>query len=333
MLNLIGIKCRNKIFISIFSEEDVWTNYSEHSHYDTCIYYFINGKQPEKSFHRYWCVINKEPEKVQIYKPQPNINGRYELIDNKLSDKLPRIIKEKDIEKDNSGYWLGEYANFQSLYKYFSDKQPDILVDVEFTYKTICELDEIKDYGIFKYNINHNSIWENKKEVNNKDLIYQLIDKLLFPEILLPSKSCKLNSKDSYDIVRAYVKENINSKYAEITSDYDFCFTVKKKITLSQVDSYTVDVNNSWFGKKKRKPKYEKRYVTSRLVEIFNMAPKIYNDYKVIDGFQGKNQEDLKNNIDDYCKQLIEFINEPLIDCPHCQGYGVILKENFGVEI
>jgi DNA-directed RNA polymerase subunit RPC12/RpoP len=57
------------------------------------------------------------------------------------------------------------------------------------------------------------------------------------------------------------------------------------------------------------------------------MAPKKYQNYRIIEGFRGKTQEDLKNNIDSYCKKLIEFINEPVVDCPHCKGRGIVDEE------
>jgi hypothetical protein len=335
MLNLIGIKIKQGIYVTDFTKEKVWS-YSEYSHYNSCIDYLFDGKRPTETFDKYWVLIDKEPEKIQQYKSQPNINYRYELIENEITSQLkdiPKVLKDDDIEKDQEGYWIGKYELLRNYYKSVSDKQPDILIDIEFTYKTILELDEVKDFGTFNYKVNYSSHWNNHKtEVNGKNIFHQLIDGIVFPEILISSKPCALNSEDSYAIVRNYVKENINPRYAEITSDYDFCFTVKKKISLIDKIEYSIDVNNSWFGKRKRKPKYEKRFRSHRLIEVFNMAPKPYQGYKVINGFMGKDQEDLKNNIDDYCKQLIEFINEPLVDCPHCNGEGVIFEKEFELK-
>ena len=45
----------------------------------------------------------------------------------------------------------------------------------------------------------------------------------------------------------------------------------------------------------------------------------------IIKGFTGENQDDLKQKIDAYCEDLIKFINEPIVDCPHCKGRGVVL--------
>lgn len=113
----------------------------------------------------------------------------------------------------------------------------------------------------------------------------------------------------------------MNYDVAEITSDYNFCFTVSKKIAFSEPEEYSVDINAAH---PRRKSKWQKRYRTSRSSNIFSMAPAPYKGYKVIPGFEGKDQEDLKAKIDSYCKDLIEVINEPIKDCPHCKGRGVI---------
>ena len=137
----------------------------------------------------------------------------------------------------------------------------------------------------------------------------------------------QVNSKFADWIKRAIVKydfkENIDSKYATITSDYDFCFTVKKKIELFTPEKYELDVSPI----KARKPRYETRYRKTREHEIFEMtySPENYKGYTPIKEFEGKDLKDLKHNIEVFCKNLIEKINTPLKDCPHCKGYGVIL--------
>lgn len=50
-----------------------------------------------------------------------------------------------------------------------------------------------------------------------------------------------------------------------------------------------------------------------------------YRGYTVISGMTAKNNTELKNKMDEYLERLMEFINEPIVDCPRCKGYGVIL--------
>ena len=97
--------------------------------------------------------------------------------------------------------------------------------------------------------------------------------------------------------MRAYIKQNIDPKYAIITSDHDFCFKVEKKISLFDIKEYTVDVNNSVFNKRKRKPKYEKRYKTDRKSICFEMTPpssRKYENYTPMDGISGTDYKDLE---------------------------------------
>lgn len=322
-LNIIGIKCKDCFFVTNYESKNSWNKYNSLNNF------IINDKEPEKTFDCNWNKIEKEPIKIQQYESQPVINKRYELMDKTLiSEKIPEILKYEDviIQDDDDCIWKDIYRQYKSLYEYKYDIQPDILIDIEFQYKTILEVEEIKEYNNFNYRIPGK--WKDEVFLlSEKDIGHQLLDKIIFPEIILPSKLCELTQQQSYNIVRQYVKENIDLKVAEITSDYDFCFTVKKKIKLSKDEEYQVDVNNSYFQKRKRKPKLETRYRKYNMIECFNMAPNVYNNYKVIQGFKGKDQDDLKNNIDDYLKNLIEYINEPLEECPHCKGLGVIFNE------
>ncbi|MCK4259658.1 MAG: hypothetical protein KAX49_11810 [Halanaerobiales bacterium] len=319
MKKIIGIKCKDKFFISEFKPDS-------YNKYISPVDLIINGEKQKQSFHPGWCIVNKEPESLQRLIKQSNINHRYELIDKTMeSKKIPSTIEYIDGEL----VWNTKYAIYQSLYKLVSDKQPDVLEDIEFEYETIMEVKEIKEYQGFAYDIQKTQ-WEKDglREVKEGEVQHQLIDEIMFPDILLPLRPCSLTSKQSFDVVRQYVKQHINYEVAVITSDFNFCFTIKKKIPLSEPEEYSINVNENWVGRK-RKPKYETRYKRFREIECFNMSPEAYGDYKVIEGFRGGDREDLKNNIDDYCKKLITFINEPVKDCPQCKGRGVISIETF----
>jgi len=146
-----------------------------------------------------------------------------------------------------------------------------------------------------------------------------ILDQITTHPILLSTKPCKLSRQDSYNIVRKYIKSNIDPKWASITSDYDFCFAVSKTIQ-HEPEKYSVNVG-------KRKPKYETRYTRSRTAQVYKVAPSPREGYPVIEQFEGKNEEDLRNNIQKFLDELIEIINKPLVECEHCKGYGVIEHE------
>jgi excinuclease UvrABC ATPase subunit len=100
---------------------------------------------------------------------------------------------------------------------------------------------------------------------------------------------------------------------------------VSKLIELHDPESYKVNVNQY----KRRAPKYETRYRKTREVKVFEMThdEKCYGNYTVIKGFSANSQAELAAVIDNYLDDLMKTINEPLVDCPHCKGMGVIIKE------
>lgn len=319
MIKLVGVKSGEKYFITRDSG-DGYRRYSLPNRY------IINSGKIEKSFHKNWGVLSTEVKTVQEVKSQPDINHRYELRDLSLeSDKIPLLLMRDEISYyDSDSYewiWNKQYSMYQSMYELKSDNQPNLLVDVEFEYETIMEFDGLLEHSGFGYEV-FKTQWEHEgyRILDENSIKHQLIDEMIFPEIILPSRPCSLSRKQTFDIIRVYIKQNINFQRASITSDYDFCFTVKKKIDLSEEEKYSVDVN--WAKKTKRK-KFETRYKRFREIEIFDMAPKPYQNYRVIDGFIGENEKDLKSKIDSYCKDLVDYINEPVSDCPHCKGRGV----------
>ena len=77
--------------------------------------------------------------------------------------------------------------------------------------------------------------------------------------------------------------------------------------------------------KKTKKTNLKKQYVRYNLIEIFNMSHNGYSVYDANYRFQGNDIEDLKNNIDNYLKDLIKKINEPLKYCSCCNGTAVVM--------
>ena len=284
--------------------------------------YIVNGGKPQETFHRDWLWVGSEPKEVKKIVKQPNINHRFELVsDSFASSDIPRVMPKHEIMEENEdGYcgWKEEFKHLQSLYEEKSDKQPDILEPIEFTYTTILEVPEIKIAEDFNYG----SI------VSQGDIKHQIIDEIIFPDIVLPNKPSKLTSHQSYNIVRNHIKQNINMDVSKITSDYDFCFTVKKKVILSSPRHIKNEILNAR-GRSYQKRRYREYYVKEREVEVFEMTyfPKCYSPYTPIRGFTGRNHQDLQKNIDKYLKEIMEIINTPLKDCHYCDGMGVIITE------
>lgn len=325
MMKIIGIKTNDGFYITddLKNERDYYNSLTQLASM------LINGEKPEQTFQKKWVKVKSEPKSIQQYVSQPSINKRYELIDKLLKDKFKEVwLLEETTVKVECEQVRAE-GFIPDLYEYKQDDQPNILQDVEFEYQTIVEIDEIKTPEIFSYK--RSGEYDNSKDYGNvteKDIKYDMISQIISPAILLHTQPCKLGAKESYDLVRKYIKQNINYDVAEITSDYDFCFTVKKKIALSQPHVYQVDVNNTFFGKK-RKPKYQTRVSKHDSISIFEMTPanKPYERYTPLPPFEGDSQDSLKENIDSYLRHLIGVINEPLQYCECCNGTGVKFRE------
>lgn len=291
----------------------------------------IDGEKPSPTFHEGWVEIKKKPKKIQSYESQLNTNYRYVIKDKKfLNLDIKEVYSREEVayKKDYSWYWKEEYSHLSSLYKLVYDENPDILVDLPFDILVTMKVEEVKQ-SEFSYNIiKQCGFIKNKKVLAGSDVQQQLMDEIIFPTIMYPSLPCKLSSKQMFDIIRAYIKDNIDPKVAKILSDYDFHFSVEKRIPLHTPEEYSVDVNA--FSLRKRKPKYEKRMRKERNHKLLDISHnKTGNKYggSVVSAIIGENHEDLKGKIDKYLKDLITHINEPVKDCPHCEGDGVILDK------
>ena len=293
ILKLIAIKTKDKVFVS--------DNVESKSYFSSTVGNLLfDGSKPKSTFVSHWYELSQMPKEIQrIIAPQ-RLNQRYELMEGyPVTEATPQIIYESYIDDES------EYYDVRGLYQQKYELTEETFEPVEFE---VVILDEINGFV----------------PVNPKfDLHYGLLDKLQVHPVLLPTKPCSLSAAESYKIIRQYVKENIDPKVAEITSDYDFCFTVKKKVRLANEEQYRVDISSP----RAKKPKYETRYRKYRSVEIYEVAPKAYQSYPIVTPFIGKDYNDLQKNIEEFLSDLMKDINEPVVECSCCGGTGVIFKE------
>lgn len=302
ILKIIAIKTGKCVYIS----DNINNENYHHSKLSTL--YFDNNLA-KKTYEKEWLEVPQIPDKIETVIKGRKINEKYTLKSEFLNLNLDNQKEIDFFRCKNDCYDCDcENSKLKVFYDYSYDMSEDKRENVPFE---ITVIEEENNFEI------------TKKEFN---LQFNLIDRLKFNPVLLPTRPCYLTKLESYNIIRNHIKTNINGQHAGITSDYDFCFTVKKKIRLSQQEEYFVDINNTLFQKRKRKPLMEKRYVKNREVEVFEMAPKEYQKYTVIKEFTGTDVNDLKNNIKTYLDELMQMINSPLTDCPHCKGEGVIIE-------
>lgn len=326
MLKIIGIKTNDGFYITDNINADSYFNSQLKDK-------VINKESLLSTFNKDWFKTKDEPISVERYVAQPSINKRYELRDKSLSGSLKDIYKYEDVfikyDNDYSKIFVPDFEKIMPLYDYIEDKQSSILEPIDFEYETITKIKEIKTPEQITYKT-YGEWGKVGNRITNENIKADMISLIITPKVLIHEAPSYLSRKDTYDIIRAHIKDNINPKVAEITSDYDFCFTVVKKIKLAKEHVYKVDINDNFFGllgRRKKKPKYETRVQKTRKVQVFEMCHNPYQGYTPIEPFSGENQDDLKRIIDNYLSHIISVINEPLCECDKCNGTGVLLNE------
>lgn len=157
------------------------------------------------------------------------------------------------------------------------------------------------------------------------------IDAMLTPEFLHPLRPCRLSSKQMFQIVRAFVKENIDLNKAAITSDYDFCFTVKRRQYHAKPKTVRTELKTAT-GRRYKIPKYKTRTETHVLETIFEMSHAQahhggpYTGYTSMPAMEADNLQDMHERLTFYLEHLISTINADAGACPHCEGTGFFEK-------
>lgn len=243
------------------------------------------------------------------------------------SDNLPLEIA--DWKVDDEGYYeiLGS-ADIAELYMPVVVEQEPIIETVEFEVNLLGEFiiedpANIKDRKI--KTVREGNWKEEEIEVALAQVVeYDDVIKLLTPEFLLAQVPCKLSSKQMYKIVRQHLIKNLDQTENTITSNYDFCFTVKKRAHTKPFIS-----SESYFSGRKLKTKNVTK--NEKLVEVFEMTwagykgKGGYEGYTCIQEMQGNNLEDLYTKLTNYLDYLVGTLNKRVEECSCCNGTGFII--------
>lgn len=306
--------------------------------------YLFNGKTPVSTHHDAWLFIPDETElkKLEQLKSGGKINFRWALSnkDDELVKKLnlPEEISLEDAHEYDDDYskYIGKECEQYSV-RHFYDRVHDMADDyyeqIDFEIKFLGDIQSewtnnlVTDtYKVYKTEYKS----EGFKELDLGEVArYSELEQMMTPDLLIHNRPCKLTSKQTYDIVRYWILDNIDSAYAAVTSDYDFCFTVKKKISIKPYVVKNEQLTQA--GKSYRKPRFTTKSVKHTVVEIFEMTNNVrkYKGYTVIEGFEGDSLQDLANNIKAYLSELMDYINKPVSQCSHCDGTGHIVGNDF----
>lgn len=252
------------------------------------------------------------------------------------NEEIPLELSVEQVEpyyNDDTEQWEWKsYSDYRALYK----ETYEVLED-------IWELQELEITVIRKLHIeNYENPAEMKVGVVLRDNVpnsysssdslasivyYDDFERLLTPEFLLHERPCKLTSPQVYSIVRHHIKNNINPACAAITSDYDFCFTVKRKVAIKPYVNKT-EIKTAR-GRSYSTPKFRTNSVQHKEVELFEMTHtgQNYKGYTPIAGWEASSLRDMKDQMEHYLKTLMDEINTPVVECVHCNGMGHIVQK------
>jgi hypothetical protein len=296
----------------------------------------INGQPLTKTFHPEWWIVEGETElsTYTVWAGTKAINERYVLI-NQAVEGIAPVLKREEVVRDDEGDWAGPYKGLDSLYKYECDQLDLGFKQQEFESEPLGNLTfaHLGDPTEFRYKLSGERYDKDGPVLDYKSLLSEYgwlptiqvddIAKAMTPDVAWHLYPCSVDSHTTYRIIRAYVRDHIDPMVAEVTSDYDFCFTVKKKVrVVPYIKKWEIRKDNL---KSYRPPRFKTKSVDYELLEIFEMthAKERYRGYTVVDGFRGESLAELAANIDRYMKELMEVVNAPLAQCPHCHGLGV----------
>lgn len=262
--------------------------------------FFIDGEKPKRSHVKNWFVIDEMPVSIKRQEPDSRKYKQWELIDPDMESKaLPLIVEYDELSYDNS---------IADLYTLDYEVVPGELVDIPFEVEVITEVKNFRLPPKVDYTVKKKDRARTVEVViDNTNFEHQLLDKLIIPEVLIHEYPCKLPSSELYQIVRQHIKENIDTRHARITSDYDFCFKVRKIVPI--VGPGKIDHNSLMDG-----TFYQKEsLIKEEEFDIFEMTSENerYKGYTPIKGISANNQTELKEKIDKFLDELMKFINEP----------------------
>lgn len=311
------IKTNIGIFINDLEPSDWTSPYSGYTSNTSSRYIFDGEFATISTVNKNWLFLNNIPNKIATIKSIKH-NERYEIISKDLiSTKFPEILTVEEFQKCND-------ESFERIYKYRYEHK-DVEIELDFELNIVSEINNYSLPPSFNYRaIGRRDFSDVTYTISNENIKHNEIDKILFDKFSIHKSKCMLTSEQMYEIVRQYIIDNIDLKVATITSNYNFCFTVKKIIPL--IEPKTIEYQNLFAKTKKDRSKIKTHTAQYTEKEIFQMTSKKenYKGYTPIEGLEAENEYELKEKLDLFLTNLITEINKKWCQCPNCNGLGIL---------
>lgn len=305
--------------------------------------YLINGKSCSVLNNSWFLLDDQEITSVQKKVPESQVQVGWELDSNNqiAGLGLPKTQTMEELKyfynSDTEEYeYQGLLAGVGNLYKKVYETIPERWEEIDFEVQIIRNLEieniskpvemkimsyhQLGQYGVkpLEFDLKSVTTWGE-------------LEKILTPEFLLHERPCEISSQNLYKIIRTHVVQNLDRTKCKITSDHDFCFTVKRIV---QVKPYVVRKEQyKGLFKSYNPPKFKNETVTTKEVDCFEMTHdqadgngRGYKGYTIIPALKANNLKQLSEYLKQYLDDLITNLNTPVVECEHCSGTGHIIK-------
>lgn len=298
---------------------------------------FINGK-PFSEYNTFGnsddLILFDSIDDLKITQMMPNARKlqEYRLVNPDLaSDKIPLAIPASDVVSEydedlERTTWQGQYSGLESLYAPHFVDSGESLKEVEYTVveKGVWTIEELfTDKPVVRWQ----SSFDNKVGDVPLNSVVHFDDfaALMMPDFILSNTPCILPAKNLYKIIRAYVQENLDRSRSVITSDYDFCFTVQRKVGIKPIVTRTETKTKK--GYSYQTPRFTTKTTTVKQVDLFEMTGSNHAGYTQLSPLKAGSLKEMADIIQNYLKQLIEELNAEVAECECCKGAGIIYKK------
>ena len=304
--------------------------------------YLINNKVVSPLNNSWFLLDDQNITSVQKKVPESQVQVGWELDStNQIAGLgLPKTQTMEELkyfynsDKEEFEY-QGLLAGVGNLYKKVYETVPERWEEIDFEVQIIRNL-EIENIS---KPIEMKVISYHQGQYGVKPLEFDLksvttwgeLEKILTPEFLLHERPCEISSQNLYKMIRTHIIQKLDRSKCKITSDHDFCFTVKRIV---QVKPYVVRKEQyKGLFKSYNPPKFKNETVTTKEVDCFEMTHdqadgngRGYKGYTIIPALKADNLKQLSEYLKQYLDDLITNLNTPVIECQHCNGTGHIVK-------